>query len=94
MRDRSPLFAAAEIHVPVILFQGLEDKVVPPEQAEVIAVGLEANGIPHAHITFEGEDHGFRKAETIVHSLETELVFYGQVLGFAPAGKLPHLSLG
>lgn len=93
MRERSPLFSAEAITVPVILFQGLDDKVVPPEQAEMIADALEANGIPNVHITYEGEDHGFRKAETIVHSLESELAFYGEVLGFAPAGDLPRLDL-
>jgi dipeptidyl aminopeptidase/acylaminoacyl peptidase len=93
MRERSPLYAADQISVPVILFQGLEDKVVPPEQAEIIADALVANRIPHAHITYEGEDHGFRNAENIIHSLESELAFYGEVLGFVPAGDLPRPAL-
>ncbi len=93
MRRRSPLYSVDRITVPVILFQGLDDKVVPPEQAEVIAAGLAENGIPHAHITYEGEDHGFRKAENIIHSLESELAFYGMVLGFEPDDDLPVVPL-
>ncbi|HET9203143.1 MAG TPA: prolyl oligopeptidase family serine peptidase [Acidimicrobiia bacterium] len=93
MRRRSPLYSVDRITVPVILFQGLEDKVVPPEQAEIIAAGLAEKGIPHAHITYEGEDHGFRKAENITHSLESELAFYGTVLGFEPDDDLPVVPL-
>jgi len=93
MSERSPLYSADRIAVPVILFQGLEDRVVPPEQAEKIAGALADRGIPHALITYEGEDHGFRKAENIVHSLESELAFYGMVLGFEPAGELPELVM-
>jgi dipeptidyl aminopeptidase/acylaminoacyl peptidase len=93
MRRRSPLYSVDRITVPVILFQGLEDKVVPPEQAEVISAGLAENGVPHAHVTYEGEDHGFRKAENITHSLESELAFYGMVLGFTPADDLPEVPL-
>lgn len=93
IRVRSPLYSCDQISVPVVLFQGLEDKVVPPEQAEVIADALADAGTPHAHITYEGEDHGFRKAETIIHSLETELAFYGKVFGFTPAGDLPEVPL-
>ncbi|MCI0679360.1 MAG: prolyl oligopeptidase family serine peptidase [Actinobacteria bacterium] len=93
IRRRSPLYSADRITVPVILFQGLEDKVVPPEQAEVIAAALAENGVPHALIMYEGEDHGFRKAGTIVNSLESELVFYGKVLGFTPAGDLGDVRL-
>ena len=93
MRDRSPLYSADQISVPVILFQGLEDKVVPPEQAEAIAAALDDNGVPYAHVTYEGEDHGFRKAENIVHSLESELSFYGRVFGFRPAGDIPSVPI-
>jgi dipeptidyl aminopeptidase/acylaminoacyl peptidase len=93
MRKRSPLYSVDQITVPVILFQGLEDKVVPPEQAEVISAGLSESGVPHAHITYEGEDHGFKKAENITHSLESELAFYGAVLGFEPDDDLPEVPL-
>ncbi|HYJ24014.1 MAG TPA: prolyl oligopeptidase family serine peptidase [Acidimicrobiia bacterium] len=93
MRRRSPLYSVDQITVPVILFQGLDDKVVPPEQAELISAALAENGVPHAHITYEGEDHGFRKAENIIHSLESELAFYGRVFGFDPADDLPEVPL-
>jgi dipeptidyl aminopeptidase/acylaminoacyl peptidase len=92
-KERSPLYSADHIDVPVVLFQGLEDQVVPPEQAQAIADALAARGVPHAHVTYQGEDHGFRKAENQVHSLETELAFYGRVLGFEPAGDLPEVPL-
>ena len=74
---------------PVLLLQGLDDPVVPPAQAESIAADLAAHGIPYAYITFEGESHGFRKAENIVASLEAELSFYGQIMGFIPPGVPP-----
>lgn len=93
MRRRSPLYSCDRISVPVALFQGLEDRVVPPEQAEQIAAALADNRVPHVHITYEDEDHGFRKAQTIIHSLESELAFYGQVFGFEPAGDLPEVPL-
>jgi dipeptidyl aminopeptidase/acylaminoacyl peptidase len=54
---------------------------------------LTASGIPYAHITYEGEDHGFKKAENITHSLESELAFYGMVLGFEPDDELPDVPL-
>ena len=93
MRRRSPLHSADQIKAPVILFQGLEDKVVPPEQSEMIAAALKENRVPYAHITYDGEGHGFRQAENIVHSLESELAFYGLVFGFTPHGDLPELPL-
>jgi dipeptidyl aminopeptidase/acylaminoacyl peptidase len=84
-RLRSPLFHTDELSRPVILLQGLDDKVVPPEQAGRLAEALEAKGIAHRHLAFPGEGHGFRKAETIAEALTAELAFYGQVLGFEPA---------
>jgi len=87
-RERSPIHFADRISCPVILFQGLEDEVVPPNQAEDMIKVLEANGIPYAYVAFEGEQHGFRRAETIQRSLEAELSFYGQVFGFEPAGDI------
>ena len=86
--ERSPIFHTELLSTPVILFQGLEDAVVPPAQAEAMAAALRAKGIPFAYIAYEGEQHGFRKAETIIHSAEAELSFYGQILGFEPAGGL------
>jgi dipeptidyl aminopeptidase/acylaminoacyl peptidase len=85
-RERSPIYHVEQLQVPVILFQGLEDKVVPPNQAETMAAALARNGIPHAYLAFEGEQHGFRKAETNIRCLESELYFYGRIMGFEPAG--------
>ncbi len=87
-RKRSPIHHADGITCPVILFQGLDDRVVPPEQAEIMAETLRSNGIPVAHMTFEGEGHGFRRAENIIKSLEAELSFYCQVFGIEPAGDV------
>ena len=81
-RARSPLYSANDISVPVALFQGLDDTVVPPSQATMIAEALERNGVPHIHIEYEGEGHGFRRAENIINTLERELAFYGSVFGF------------
>ncbi len=77
--QRSPLVHANNINCPVIFFQGLEDKVVPPNQSETMANALRKKGLPVAYLTFEGEQHGFRKAETIKASIEAELSFCAQV---------------
>lgn len=92
-RERSPLYRADEIDCPVLLLQGSEDEIVPPAQAEVMAAALRSRGVRHAHLVFEGEQHGFRRAETLVAALEAELSFYGQVLGFEPAGDVARLSI-
>jgi dipeptidyl aminopeptidase/acylaminoacyl peptidase len=85
MRERSPIHFVDRISAPVILFQGLDDPVVPPAQSERIAEALEERGVDYELHEYEGESHGFRRAETIVDSLEFELAFYGRVLGFRPA---------
>ncbi len=90
--ERAPVGHVSEATSPVLLLQGLDDPIVLPEQAERIAADLAAHGIRHAHLAFDGESHGFRKAETIATALEAELSFYGQILGFAPAG-IPRLKL-
>ena len=90
---RSPLHFADRLSVPVILFQGLDDEVVPPGQAESFASALRANGVPFAHLTFEGEAHGFRRADTIVRVAEAELWFFGHVLGFSPADDIEPVRL-
>jgi dipeptidyl aminopeptidase/acylaminoacyl peptidase len=77
---------------PILLLQGLDDQICPPVQADRFAAALAGSGIPHAYLTFEGEQHGWRRAETIVAALEAELSFYGQVLGFVPSG-VPLLAL-
>ena len=90
--QRAPVGHVTELTCPILLLQGLDDPVVPPAQSEAIAAELAAHGIPHALLTFAGESHGFRKAESIVASLEAELSFYGQIMGFTPPG-VPLLPL-
>jgi dipeptidyl aminopeptidase/acylaminoacyl peptidase len=89
-RERSPITIADRISAPVIVFQGSEDRVVPPQQAEQIIEALRANGVPHAYRLIEGEGHGFRRTETVADTLRMEWSFYSQVLGFPhPAGVDP-----
>jgi dipeptidyl aminopeptidase/acylaminoacyl peptidase len=84
--ERSPAGHVTDKTCPVLLLQGLDDPIVPPAQAQSIADDLAKHGTRHALLTFKGESHGFRRAETIVTALEAELSFYGQVLGFSPPG--------
>ena len=72
----------------MIVLQGLDDLVVPPNQAEMLVAALEAKGVAHAYVAFAGEGHGFRKAENIIAALEAELSFYGQLSGFTPADPI------
>jgi dipeptidyl aminopeptidase/acylaminoacyl peptidase len=83
MKERSPIHAADRLACPVIFIQGLEDRVVPPNQAERMVAALDEKGIAVAYVPFEGEQHGFLKAENIARALEAELYFYAAVLGFA-----------
>ena len=92
-RERSPINHVSAISCPVILFQGLEDAIVPPEQAEIIVAALERKGLPHAYLAFEGEQHGFRTAGALVRTLEAELYFYGRVFGFTPAGDIEPVEI-
>jgi dipeptidyl aminopeptidase/acylaminoacyl peptidase len=92
-RERSPINYVEALRSPVILFQGLEDEVVPPNQAEAMVVALAKNGVPHAYLAFEGEQHGFRRAETEIRCLEAELYFYGRILGFEPADELEPVEI-
>jgi dipeptidyl aminopeptidase/acylaminoacyl peptidase len=89
---RSPLTRVDRLDRPVLLLQGLDDPVVPPDQAERFLAALEGSGVPHAYLAFAGEAHGFRRAETVVAALHAELSFYGQVMGFDPPG-VPRLPL-
>jgi dipeptidyl aminopeptidase/acylaminoacyl peptidase len=82
--ERSPINLVDQIAAPVILFQGLDDKVVPPEQSRLIVEGLEKRGIEVAYHEYAGEGHGFRKAETIIAVLEAELAFLERALRLAP----------
>jgi dipeptidyl aminopeptidase/acylaminoacyl peptidase len=92
-RERSPIFHLDRFKRPVILLQGLEDKVVPPNQAELILESLKKRGVPVAYVPFPGEQHGFRKAENIIRAHETELYFYSRVLGFEPADKIEPIEI-
>jgi dipeptidyl aminopeptidase/acylaminoacyl peptidase len=83
-RARSPLYGARLISVPVAFFQGAEDRVVPPEQAEAMVEALRRRGIPCLYMLFDGEQHGFRRAETIRRALDAELYFYATFLSGAP----------
>jgi dipeptidyl aminopeptidase/acylaminoacyl peptidase len=67
--------------------------VVPPNQAEMMAAAVRANGLPVAYVAFDGEQHGFRKAENIIRCLEAELYFYGAVLGFTPADRIVPVTI-
>jgi dipeptidyl aminopeptidase/acylaminoacyl peptidase len=90
--ERAPVGHVNANTCPVLLLQGLDDPIVVPAQAESIAADLAAHGIRHAYLAFDGEAHGFRKAETITAALEAELSFYGQIFGFTPPG-IPVLKL-
>ena len=79
---RSPIHHYERLECPVIFFQGLEDRVVPPNQAEAMVAVLARRGIPHAYVAFEGEQHGFRRAENIRTALDGELYFYSRIFGF------------
>ncbi len=92
-RARSPIFHAEGLTCPVIFFQGLEDKIVPPNQAEMMVAALKAKGLPVAYLAFEGEQHGFRQSTTLKRTLEAELYFYGQVFGFAPADPIEPVEI-
>ncbi len=82
--ERAPVGHVNALTCPILLLQGLDDPVVPPAQSESIAADLKGYGTSHAYIAFEGESHGFRRAESIAAALEAELSFYGQILGFDP----------
>ena len=92
-RQRSPVTHADKITDPLLLLQGLDDKVVPPAQAEAIAAALERNGVPYAYLAFEGEGHGFRGAEAQRRAFEACLSFTGQVFGFEPADELEPIQI-
>jgi dipeptidyl aminopeptidase/acylaminoacyl peptidase len=86
--ERSPITHVERLSCPVIFFQGDEDKVVPPDQAEVMVNALRRKGIPTAYILFQGEQHGFRKAGNIKRALDAELYFYSKIFGFKPADAI------
>ena len=92
-KERSPIFHLEKFIRPVILLQGLEDKIVPPNQAELILDSLKKRGVPVAYVPFAGEQHGFRKAENIIRAYEAELYFYSRILGFEPADKIEPVEI-
>ena len=92
-RARSPIRHTDRLKTPVIFFQGLEDRVVPPDQAERMVAVLSEKGVPVAYVPFEGEQHGFRIAANIQRSLEAELFFYGKVFGFEPADEIEPVEI-
>ncbi len=86
--ERSPISFVHSLSCPVIFFQGLEDKVVPPNQAEMMVEALRSKGLPVAYVPFEGEQHGFRRAENIKRALDAELYFYSKIFGFELANPV------
>jgi len=84
-RERSPIHFIDQIECPLILFQGLEDRVVPPNQAEMMYKALKEKGVPVAYLPFAGEQHGFRRAENIKRALDAEFFFYSRIFDFKPA---------
>ncbi len=91
--QRSPIHHVDGLSAPVIFFQGMDDKVVPPAQAEAMVAALKRKGVPVAYLPFEGEQHGFRKAENIKRCIEAELYFYGRVFGFTPADEIDPVQI-
>jgi dipeptidyl aminopeptidase/acylaminoacyl peptidase len=91
--SRSPLNHLDGFKVPLIVFQGADDPIVPPNQSALIVEALRARGVPLAYLLYPGETHGFRKPENVIRSLQSELSFYGRVFGFTPADQLPPLTI-
>ncbi len=91
--ERSPIHFTDQLSCPVIFFQGLEDKVVPPNQAEMMVEALRQKKLPVAYVTFEGEQHGFRQAKNIKRSLDGELYFYSQIFGFDLADEVEPVEI-
>ncbi len=90
---RSPIHHTDKLSCPLILFQGLEDKVVPPNQSEMMVEAVRRKGLPVAYIAFEGEQHGFRKAENVKRTLEAELYFYSKIFGFKLAEDIEPVKI-
>lgn len=86
--NRSPINFTDQLSCPVIFFQGLDDKIVPPNQAELMVEALRKKGQPVAYVAFEGEGHGFRMSQNIKRSLDGEFYFYSRVFGFTPADDI------
>ena len=91
--DRSPIHFIQNLSCPIILFQGDEDKVVPPAQSQMMFEAVRDKELPVAYLLFEGEQHGFRKAENIKRSLEAEFYFYSKIFGFEPADQIEPVQI-
>ncbi|ADI05909.1 acyl-peptide hydrolase [Streptomyces bingchenggensis BCW-1] len=91
-RDRSPAYRADRVTSPFLLLQGLDDRVCPPVQCERFLTAVAGRGVPHAYLTFEGEGHGFRRADTMIRAVEAELGLYARAFGLTPPG-IPALEL-
>ena len=91
--ERSPINYVHQINCPLILFQGDEDKVVPPSQSQLMYEAVRGREIPTAYILFKGEQHGFRKADSIKRSLEGELYFYSKIFKFDLAEDIPAIEI-
>ncbi|MFK7858426.1 MAG: alpha/beta hydrolase family protein [Granulosicoccus sp.] len=91
--ERSPINHLDGFSAPMIVLQGSEDAIVPPNQSRMIVDALDKRGLPVAYLEFEGEQHGFRKAETIITATLSELAFYGKVFGFSPAGETMDIDI-
>ncbi len=90
---RSPVHFTRRLSCPLIVFQGAEDKIVPPNQAESMVAALREKGLPVAYVLFAGEQHGFRKAENIKRALDGELYFYSRIFGFLLAEAVEPLTI-
>ena len=92
-RERSPIHFTDQLSCPLIVFQGLEDEVVPPNQAELMVAALRAKGLPVAYVPFAGEQHGFRQAANIKRALDSELYFYSRIFGFELADAVEPVEI-
>jgi dipeptidyl aminopeptidase/acylaminoacyl peptidase len=92
-RERSPVTHADRIKAPLLVAQGLDDKVVPPSQAQEIVEALERNGVPYVYVPLEGEGHGFRRRESTIRMISTMLSFFGQIFGFEPADRVERIEI-
>ena len=90
---RSPINHTDQLSAPMIVLQGGEDKIVPPNQAEMIVDALSAKGLPHAYVLFPSEGHGFRDGDNVVTALESEYSFFAQIFDFDPADEIPQVEI-
>ena len=91
--NRSPINFTNQLSCPIAFFQGLDDKIVPPNQAELMVEALRKKNLPVAYLAFEGEGHGFRRAENIKRALDGEFYFYSRVFGFTPADDIEPIHI-